>query len=279
MINKKYKIQKNTVQETLIIPLYNRKCAMDMYPHLFYDNECQSLFEYIDYDFKPQGRFKNKMGAIMAATRQYDMSCICKQYLKEHPKACVVNIGCGLDTTFRQIDNGTAKGYNIDFYDVIQIRNELLSQKEREINIACDIMDFSWFDKIDYKEEDGIVFFASGVFYYFKKDDIKALFLAISKHFSKGKIAFDTTNQKGLKNMAKTWLEPSKMKNINVYFCVDDETELYTFSQNFKKVVRKGYMAGYRPLDKSFGLILNCLFQIIDRIKWCQIIEITFCDS
>lgn len=31
MSNKKYKIQKDSVQETLIIPLYGRKLAMDMY--------------------------------------------------------------------------------------------------------------------------------------------------------------------------------------------------------------------------------------------------------
>ncbi len=31
----KYHIEKNTVQETLIIPLYGRKVCSDRFPHLF----------------------------------------------------------------------------------------------------------------------------------------------------------------------------------------------------------------------------------------------------
>ena len=46
----KYKIEKGSVQETLLFPLYGRKMAMDLYPDLFADNECQTLLERIDFD-------------------------------------------------------------------------------------------------------------------------------------------------------------------------------------------------------------------------------------
>ena len=39
----KYKISKGSVQETLLIPLYGRKMAMDLYPDLFSDHDCQQL--------------------------------------------------------------------------------------------------------------------------------------------------------------------------------------------------------------------------------------------
>lgn len=276
MSDAKYKIQKGTVQETLMIPLYGRKLAMDMYPELFHDKDCQELFEHIDYEFKAPGKIKTKIGALMGATRQYDMASACREYLKSHPNACVVNIGCGLDTTFRQVDDGTVKGYNIDFPDVIKARNELLSDRERETNIAADVMDFSWFEKIDYREEDGIVFFASGVFYYFKKEEVRKLFVAMAEHFKGGRLVFDATNATGLKSMAKTWLEPSEMENIGVYFCIEDESEIKEWSKNFKQVVRKGYMTGYRPLDKRYGVLTNCLFRFLDHSKRCQMIEITF---
>lgn len=275
-MEKKYQIQKNSVQETLIIPLCGRKLAMDMYPDLFHDQQCQRLFEHIDYHYESQGHIKEKVGALMSATRQYDMVCVCREYLKSHPKACVVNLGCGLDTTFRQVDNGQAKGYNIDFPDVIDIRNELLPACKRESNLAFDIMDFGWFKAIDYCQEDGIVFFASGVFYYFKEEDVKRLFCAMASYFSGGKLAFDATNARGLKNMAKTWLKPSQMKNIGVYLSIEDEKELYRWSPQFQKVVRKGYMTGYRPLDSRFGMIINLAFWLIDHMKLCQMIEITF---
>lgn len=272
----KYKIQKNSVQETLMIPLYGRKLAMDMYPENFADHDCQRLIEWIEYDCPKQRKIKDKIGAIMGATRQYDLAAVCREYLAEHPKACVVNLGCGLDTTFRQVDNGAAKGYNMDFPDVIAVREQLLPETEREKNIAGDLKDTSWFSKLDYRQEDGAVFFASGVFYYFKREDVKKLLCSMAEHFPGGKLVFDATNARGLKNMLKTWLEPSEMGNVGVYFSLEDEKELMNWSQAFSGVVRKGYLTGYRPLDKRYGAIVNMVFRYLDRHKMCQIIELTF---
>lgn len=272
----KYRIQKKTMQETLIIPLYARKLAMDRYPENFSDYDCQELLKRIDYAFPKQRKLMDKAGAIMAATRQYDLAAVCREYLSRHPRACVVNLGCGLDTTFRQVDNGIARGYNLDFPDVIAIRNELLPETAREKNIAADLNDFSWFHLIDFAREDGAVFLAAGVFYYFKKEDVKKLLCSMAKQFPGGKAAFDATNEKGLKNMLKTWLKPSEMKNINVYFSLEEAAELTGWSNAFSAATGKGYLTGYRPLDKRYGIILNFVFRYLDKHKTCQIIELEF---
>lgn len=273
----KIKIEKGTVQETLLIPLYGRKYAMDLYPDLFMDHDCQALFDRIDFTVPDnmKGMLGN-IGCIMGATRQYDMASACRAYLKAHPNACVVNLGCGLDTTFRQVDNGKAKGYNLDFPDTIAIRNELLGNREREFNIACDLNDISWFDQIDFHPEDGIVFFASGVFYYFKMTDVEKLFAAMAEHFPGGKLVFDATKKKGLKSMLKTWLKGFEMKDINVYFSVDDVHTLKEWSGHISSAVSNPYLTGYRPLDKRYGFITNIVFRYLDRSKMCQIIELEF---
>lgn len=264
------------MQETLIIPLFGRKLAMDLYPDLFSDRECQSLLEQIEFETPPMTGIKAKIGALMAATRQFDMAEGCRRYLKEHPNAAVINLGCGLDTTFYQADNGTATGYNLDFEDVIRVRNELLPTKEREHNIPCNLMNFNWFDSIDFKPENGAVFFASGVFYYFKTEDVQKLFSALADRFPGGKLVFDATNSKSLKNMLKTWLEPAQMENVGLYFSVDDETELFSWSDRFASVTRNGYMTGYRPLDKRYGILANTIFRVGDKSNMCQVIEIEF---
>lgn len=273
----KIKIEKGIVQETLLIPLYGRKYAMDLYPDLFMDHDCQALFDRIDFTVPDnmKGMLGN-IGCIMGATRQYDMASACRAYLKAHPNACVVNLGCGLDTTFRQVDNGKAKGYNLDFPDTIAIRNELLGTREREFNIACDLNDISWFDQIDFRPEDGIVFFASGVFYYFKMTDVEKLFAAMAEHFPGGKLVFDATKKKGLKSMLKTWLKGFEMKDINVYFSVDDVHTLKEWSGHISSAVSNPYLTGYRPLDKRYGFITNIVFRYLDRSKMCQIIELKF---
>lgn len=272
----KYKIKKNSVQETLIIPLYERKLAMDLYPENFEDHDCQQLFERIDYHFPKKRKLMERVGAIMGATRQYDLAAVCKDYLAKHPKACVVNLGCGLDTTFRQVDNGTAIGYHIDFPDVIDTRNQLLPPREREKTVAADLNDISWFEQIDYRSEDGAVFFAAGVFYYFKKDEVRKLLCSLAEHFPGSKLAFDATNARGLKNMLKTWLGPSGMEQIGVYFSLEDERELMAWSQKFTGVVKKGYLTGYRPLDRRYGWMINTAFRYLDRHNICQVIELSF---
>ena len=39
----KYKIEKNTVQETLILPLYSRKLCTELYPNLYRDETAVRL--------------------------------------------------------------------------------------------------------------------------------------------------------------------------------------------------------------------------------------------
>ena len=47
----KYKIEKNTVQETLILPLYSRKLCTELYPNLYREETAVRLLDQIDYDF------------------------------------------------------------------------------------------------------------------------------------------------------------------------------------------------------------------------------------
>ena len=149
----KYKIEKNTVQETLILPLYSRKLCTELYPNLYRDETAVRLIDQIDYDFseaeKNSRSLMQRFGALEVAMRQNDLAFEVQAYLKNHPCAAVVNLGCGLDNTGRACDNGRYKIYNLDFPDVIALRQQLLPAGEREQNIPCDLKDPAWFDKID----------------------------------------------------------------------------------------------------------------------------------
>lgn len=135
----RYKIEKNTVQETLIIPLYARKKCSELYPSLHRDEAARQLVSALDYDFsaleQKSSSLLQRFGALEVAMRQNDLAYEVRHYLKTHPTAAVVNLGCGLDCTGRACDNGKCRIYNLDFPDVIAIRNELLPAREREANI------------------------------------------------------------------------------------------------------------------------------------------------
>jgi O-methyltransferase involved in polyketide biosynthesis len=242
----KYHIEKNTVQETLVIPLFGRLVCSEHYPELFSDPEAERICNSLDYDFSekrkkmesPAGLF----GALEVAQRQYDLRCEVDSYLKEHPEASVVNLGCGLDDTFSKVDNGLCRGYNLDLQDVIQVRNELLPAGEREKNIACDLNDYVWMDAID--TANGAVFFAAGVFYYFKTADVKRLFSTMAERFPGAVLVFDSCNERGAKLMRKTWLKEAGITDVSAFFSLENEIELTEWSRHFADVTAKSYMRG-----------------------------------
>ena len=209
----KYKIEKNTVQETLIIPLYARKVCSELYPNFYQDETAMRLINEIDYDFSDADKnarsLMQRFGSLEVAMRQNDLAFEVRDYLKSHPNAAVVNLGCGLDSTGRSCDNGSCKIYNLDFPDVIAVRNELLPAGEREENIPCDLNNTEWFRKID--SSNGAVFFASGVFYYFLTEQVKALVQGMADAFPGGVLVFDAANRAAVKMIAKTWLKSAKI--------------------------------------------------------------------
>lgn len=186
----KYKMEKNTVQETLIIPLYGRWLCSRMFPTLFQDESAEELMERIDYDFSELEKQSNSLmqvfGALVVAMRQSNLAWEVRDYLKSHPKAAVVNLGCGLDNTGRACDNGNCKIYNIDLPDVIALRNQLLPAGEREQNLALDLNDPSWMNAIGVDPADGTVLFAAGVFYYFTTKQVQRLITSMAKRFPDG---------------------------------------------------------------------------------------------
>ena len=83
--------------------------------------------------------FAHRFGALEVAMRENDLMIEAKEYLKDHPRAALVNLGCGLDQTAENCDNGKCMIYNLDLPDVIVVRNELLPESGRIRNISADL--------------------------------------------------------------------------------------------------------------------------------------------
>ena len=275
----KHKIEKNTVQETLIIPLYSRKLCSELYPNIYRDETAVRLINRIDYDFsaaeKKSRSLMQRFGALEVAMRQYDLAFEVRDYLKNHPNATVVNLGCGLDSTGRACDNGSCKIYNLDFPDVITVRNELLPAGDREQNIPCDLNDTAWFSQID--ATGGAIFFASGVFYYFLTEQVKALVQAMADAFPGGVLVFDAANRAAVKMIAKTWLKSAKIKDVGAYFAVSDAPKEIGAWDSRLRVTSRGYMLGYNELkDPSVSGFFRFLAKVGDEMMKMQIVKINF---
>ena len=275
----KLHIEKNTIQETLVIPLYARKRCTELFPDLFQDPAAVELISHLDYDFdkleKESNSLIQRFGALEVAMRQNDLAIEIKDYLAAHPNGAVVNMGCGLDQTGENCDNGTCKIYNLDMADVMAVRNQLIPAGDRVTNIATDLNDTSWFEKVDGSQ--GAVFFAAGVFYYFKDTDAQALINKMAEHFKGGKLVFDTCNKTGLKMMLKTVIKQAGIKNIEAFFHVNNmEKDVLSWVKK-ARVSKKGYMYGYNDLKSpSIPGFFRFMSKIGDNKINMQIIRFDF---
>lgn len=233
-MKEKVTIEKGTVQETLMLPLYGRYMANKKYPDLFKDVTAKTIIDRIDYDIE-----QANMGTgptIVYGLRQDFTARFAKKYLEKYPDAIVVNIGCGLDTVFDFIDNGQCRFVNLDFPEVIEFRERLFDAHERTVNIAGDANDLTWMDKIGYNEGDHVFFMSCGVLFYFQPEDVKKLIDTMGHRFPGSVFVFDYENAKMLARSNKS-VRKTGNKGAWMPFSLENaEEEIKAYSETVESV-------------------------------------------
>ena len=257
------KLKENTVQHTLCIPLCGRMIAARKYPDLFPDRDAERIVHELGQDISGRAMYRLQYMWINCVIRQYNLAWEITEYLKKHPKAAVVELGAGLSCLRRQMGNGVNPWYCLDMADVIAQRETHIPGGEREKNVVCDLNDLSWFEKIDFNPAEGIVFTAGGLFYYFKKEQVRRLLCAMAERFPGGMITFDAVNALGLKGVnAEVKLAG---ESASSYFSLENpKEELESWSPNIVNVIEKDYADGYlkggyrkTPITRLFSWVMR----------------------
>ena len=176
-MKEKVTIKRGTPQETLMLPLYGRYRANQMYPQLFKDTTAKEIIDRIDDSIEKSDMGKGPQ--IVYGMRQDVAERKARAFLAWNPEGILVNIGCGLDTIFDHIDNGKCRMVNIDFPEVIEFRRKLFDPKDRETDIGKDANDHAWMDEIGFGPGDKAFIMVLGVLFYFEPDDVRRLVDAI----------------------------------------------------------------------------------------------------
>jgi O-methyltransferase involved in polyketide biosynthesis len=193
----KISIDLGNIQKTLLLPLWGRAVESQREKPFLIDKTAVNIMSRIDYDFSTITDNINRLTQFAWIARSLNFDSSITHYLFIHPKATIVNIGCGLDTTFERVDNGLLKWYDIDLPDVIMLRKEFIEENERRKSIACSFLEDSWFQQI--KQEENILFLAAGVFYYFEENQIKDFLLKLAVSFPGSELLFDAASPRGVK--------------------------------------------------------------------------------
>lgn len=270
----KVKIEKNTVQETLMLPLYGRAYCSKKYPALFPDKASEEMVQKIDYDFDSL-EFK-EFAVLTWAIRKRMLNDRVKEYLKKHPTATVINLGCGADISFADVDNGRCHYINLDLPEVIAAREQLVTCREREKNIAMDAFDTAWCDRIDTSASDGVYIISGGVFYYFKPERIRGLFTTLAEKFPGGGIYFDCESSWGIKK-ANKMVEKSGNTGAKMHFAVDDAESLFRpWSDRFFSIITVNRIPDEIAKAKEIPVTVKCILGLGCRMGIMKFVEIMF---
>ena len=168
-------IQEQSVQATMLIPLYGRAKMSELYPEILYDGEAVRLVAELDTDFSKIESAFGEYGGISCLARSSQIDSEVRGFLEKYPESTVVNIGAGLDTTFSRVDNGRVLWYNLDLPDAIAYRQTLISPSERCADIPKSVFDYSWLDDITLGRSGRLLLVSGGVFYYLERDMLREM--------------------------------------------------------------------------------------------------------
>lgn len=267
-------LNKQTVQNTMLIPLWARAKHCKENSDVLYDAEAIKIIENSDEDFSSIEKSFGETTSLSYIMRARVFDDICKNFIKTHPQGTIVNIGCGLDSTFSRVDNGTINWYNLDLPDAIEYRKSLIPDSERNISIGKSFFDTSWFDDIIFNEEDGILFTSSGVFYYFKEDELKRTISAMAKKFPGGQLFFDAESQNAV-NKSNRMVEKTGNVGAKMYFAVNKAEPLMDWSTDIKSSESIKFFADF-SVPKRWKLSVRLMIKFIDLTGMMKIVKMTF---
>jgi O-methyltransferase involved in polyketide biosynthesis len=260
----KVKIELGNIQRTLLLPLWVRAVETRKKEPLLVDKTSVEIVEKIDFDFSAMSKDLDTVSLYGWIRRSLLIDEAIRQFIDKHPKATVVNIGCGLDTTFERIDNGTIRWYDLDMPDTIELRRKFIQENHRRQYITSSFLDFDWLSRLII--EDNILFIAAGVFYYFDESQIKDFFHKIADLFSGSEIVFDAASPIGVKMANKMVIRMSGMdkksflkwgvKSSKTIQSWDDRIVVLNEVTLFKNA-RKGH-----DLKTKIGLMISDIFKM-----------------
>lgn len=177
------------VSATTLWTLHNRATEAKRSDGAIDDPHAVEVFDAIDYDYLKFGK-PNQSHALRAKAFDAAMT----EYLHAHPKASVVALAEGLQTSFWRLQAaGLAdhlRWYSVDLPPVIALREELLPHDDRITDLAQSALDFRWMDQVD--AADGVFITAEGLFMYLQPGDVRGLIAACAARFPGGQLIFDS---------------------------------------------------------------------------------------
>lgn len=211
-----------TVQQTLLSPLLSRANEYGRTDAIICDSKARELIDQLDYDFDRISPYRDTL--IGTAIRAAILDRWITEFLDRCPDGTIVLVGEGLDTTFDRNDNGRAQWLEIDYPDVIELREKLFEANDRRLRFSGSVFEPGWSDLINVSG-DQVLFQIAGVTMYLRPEQVRRLFIRLADEFPGCQVMFDTCSELGKKN-ASRWEATVRTTGAKYQFGIDDPSTI-----------------------------------------------------
>jgi O-methyltransferase involved in polyketide biosynthesis len=260
-MSEKVVVDLGNVQKTLFLPLWGRAYETEKADPLLVDKTALEISEKVDFDFSTITRNISELSQIAWIMRSVCVDRVIATLLEKYPKATIVNIGCGLDTTFDRVDNGRLFWYELDLPDVIELRSRFIKESERRKTIPTSFLEEGWLKEIiigDY-----VLFIAAGVFYYFEEEGIKDFLKKLADEFPGGEALFDVCSPFGVRAANKMVVKRAGLDEKSfLKWGLKHTKDILSWDKRFK-LLRTIYYFG----DKRLSFKLRVLGFVSDLLR------------
>jgi len=196
-MTEKIAVDLGNVQKTLFLPLWGRAVESAKAHPMLVDKTAQTIVQAVDIDFASMAKNISEMSQVAWITRCIIIDEAIRAFLTKYPQGTIINIGCGLDTTFERVDNGTLTWYDLDLPDVIALRRRFIQESGRRKFIAASFLESDWLRGLEVKQQ--VFFFAAGVLYYFEEQAVREFLVRLADQFPGCELLMDVCSPLGVR--------------------------------------------------------------------------------
>ena len=245
------------IPETLLIPMWARAAESKMPRPIVRDEKATEILSQIDYDFS---KFqKARMTQLGVAIRTMLLDKAIASFIEANPKACVINIGAGLDTRYHRINCGSVLWYELDLPEALDLRRRFFRQTKNYRYLAKSVFDYTWFEDVKDAQRP-VLLIAEGIFMYFTQSELKNLFANLVRRFPGAQMLLEVQGP-AIVGRSRQHDSLRKIDDAPEFkWGIKDARDMATWNRKIEYVEQWCYFDYHKERSGWFGKIANLPF-------------------
>lgn len=174
-------LQIGDIQETALITLAIRASETARPDARIKDYMAKEIIDTLQVDVSKYDQFMSHEG-VVARTIMYRDKL--KELIEQYPDALCVNLGCGFDDKYVQVDNGKITWFDVDLSDILAVRRKVYTDRDRCVMKDGSALESDWTKGLPKRSTNIIVM--EGVLEYFTKEEVKTCLNMLCDSFEHG---------------------------------------------------------------------------------------------